>query len=344
VTPADLRSVLARYPALSPWTLATESSHRPGFSGAGVVRLETAFGPMAMRCWPAGWPAERLRGLHRLLGQIQRQGVEVIAVPFRSDTGDTLVEAAGAWWQIEPWLPGRADYHRQPSRQKVAAAMTALAQWHLAASGFQPHSSESTWFRPAGSGFCPATEERLHAIAQLSPPMIRDWQALALRNAPLELHPFVTRLADGVMPRLSTLQGQLLQAATHSVPLQPCLRDVWHDHILYTGDAVTGLIDPSASRTDSVAVDLARLLGSLVEDHVDDWRFALDEYTKLRPLSLFEQRLIPILDQSGVVLSAVTWLKWLGPEARRWPDLVPIIDRLQRLTARLERLSLESSL
>ncbi|HUQ68242.1 MAG TPA: phosphotransferase [Planctomycetaceae bacterium] len=339
MTPADLRSVLACYPTLSPWSIATESSHRPGFSGAGVVRVETALGPVAVRRWPAGWLPERLRGLHRLLAHIQRQGWEFVAVPFRTDTGDTLVEAAGAWWQVEPWLSGRADYHRQPSRQKLSAGMTALARWHLAASGFQPHPSESTWFRPTGSGICPATEERLHAIAKLSPPMIRDWQALALRNAPTDLRPFATQLGDGVIPRLSMVHGQLLSATTNSVPLQPCLRDVWHDHILYTGDVVTGLIDPSASRTDSVAVDLARLLGSLVEDHLADWRFALDEYARLRPLSLFEQRLIPILDRSGVVLSAVTWLKWLGPEARRWPDQTPIIDRLQRLTTRLESLA-----
>jgi len=344
VTPADISAVLARYPALSPWTVATESPHRPGFSGAGVARLETALGPVAVRCWPAGWPPERLRGLHRLLGYVQRQGIEFVAVPFRSDNGDTLVEAAGAWWQIEPWRPGRADYHERPSRPRLSAAMTALAGWHLAACSYQPDHAESAWFRPDRSGICPAIEERLHALAKLSPPMIRDWQSLALRNVPSGLRPFVTPLDDGVIPRLSMVHGQLLSVTTNSAPLQPCLRDVWHDHVLYTGDAVTGLIDSSACRTDSVAVDLARLLGSLVEDDVAEWRFALDEYARLRPLSLFEQRLIPILDRSGVVLSAVTWLKWLGPEARRWSDHGQIINRLQRLTARLEGLASEPSL
>ena len=45
------------------------------------------------------------------------------------------------------------------------------------------------------------------------------------------------------------------------VPFNLCIGDVWHDHILFEGDAVTGMIDFAAAKVDHVAADLARLLG-----------------------------------------------------------------------------------
>ena len=54
--------------------------------------------------------------------------------------------------------------------------------------------------------------------------------------------------------------------AERPLPLQPCLCDVWHDHVLFEGDTVTGVIDYGGAKIDHVAVDLARLLGSMAGD------------------------------------------------------------------------------
>jgi Ser/Thr protein kinase RdoA (MazF antagonist) len=339
----DLRLVLDRYPRLSPWTLQIDAPAQPGFSGAGVCRIETSLGPIAVRRWPAGWRTERLRGLHRLLAHLRDSGVEFVAVPHRADNGDTLVEVAGSVWQVEPWRRGVADYHRQPSRARLTAAMHALADWHRAAATFVPRLNESPWFAPPSTGPCPAVVERLDTLSRLIPAMLLEWTDQARRQTPSTIAPLIDQLHQSVVALRSTIAAELQSAVAWDVSRQVCLRDVWHDHILFTGSIVTGLIDPSAARTDGVAGDLARLLGSLAEDRTDDWRWSIEAYRHRRPLTIAEERLIPILDRSGVVLSAVTWLRWLGPEARRWPDFDAVAVRLQRLASRCERLRSETA-
>jgi Ser/Thr protein kinase RdoA (MazF antagonist) len=124
-----------------------------------------------------------------------------------------------------------------------------------------------------------------------------------------------------------------------AVPLQPCLRDIWHDHVLFTRSEVTGLIDANACRTESVAADISRLLGSLVTDDRVRWRFAIDVYHSVRPLALAEQGLIELLDRSGVLLNGLTWLEWICLDRRPFAesDRSRIVDRLARHVERLGR-------
>ena len=132
----------------------------------------------------------------------------------------------------------------------------------------------------------------------------------------------------------------LRSAARTPVPLQPCLRDVWHDHVLFQGDKVTGMIDPSAARTDTVAADIARLAGSLIGDDRAAWDFALDAYRSVAPLSDTEARLVGVLDRSGVLLSGMIWLEraefW---QAQPSESQVRILNRVERIAQRAEQLS-----
>ena len=67
--------------------------------------------------------------------------------------------------------------------------------------------------------------------------------------------------------------------------------DLWHDHILFTGNAVTGLIDFGSVKEDHVAVDLARLLGSMIGDDAAIWEVGLSAYQRIQPLSAEEAAL-----------------------------------------------------
>lgn len=325
--------VLSFYPAAT-----TIQSCQPvadaGFSGARIWRVETLVGLYALRRWPDDGPAaNRLQGLHALLQHLQDSGLTFLAVPLRNRAGSTLTRQRDAWWQLEPWLPGTANRDEHPSPARLAAAMQTLARWHAVARTFVPEAAAQTWFAGPDRGPAPAIVERAEKLRNM---LLQIGAALTPHYLLAgEWSDVFQRLLTGCRQRGPALLPQLERAREIPVPLQVCLRDVWRDHILYTGDKVTGLIDPSAARIDTVAADLARLLGSLVADDAEARDFALAAYKQERPLAPEELRLVPLLDQSGVVLSAWTWIERLS---RPVADLLSprLLLHLRAIADRLE--------
>ncbi len=141
----------------------------------------------------------------------------------------------------------------------------------------------------------------------------------------------------GLLPQLLTHAiGQLDSLATTHFALQPCLRDIWHDHVLFTGDQVSGIIDYGAVDIDTPATDLARLLGSLVEDDAHAWQTGVAAYSEVQSLTDDEARAAKILDTSGTVLAGCNWLRWVYVEGRRFDDREQVIERFRRIVARCE--------
>jgi Ser/Thr protein kinase RdoA (MazF antagonist) len=332
-----LPQILARWPASCHGT-AAETRHR-GFSGAVIVRVRTDCGDFCLRGWPADAPSpDRLRGLHRLLTHVYETGVTQVPVPLPALDGETLIAAFDRCWQLEPWKPGVADFHLQPSDARLENAMEVLSAFHRATSSFEPDSGERRWFGRNPAGIPPSITERRRQLRDWSPEKIeRVRQALSTDSSEFarlgrEALKHATRLAPVVA-------AQLDAAASQSVPLGPCIRDVWHDHLLFTGDDVTGLIDLAACRTDHVATDLARLLGSFCGDDRNRWDQALAAYQNRRALSLPELGLIPILDRSGVLLSGMLWLERRYLRQDRMAELERVCMRLEAIVGRLERMS-----
>jgi Ser/Thr protein kinase RdoA (MazF antagonist) len=322
------------------WSVTSDSSAVSevpgGFSGADVRLVETTTGAFALRCWPsggAGLPVVRIRELHRWLAWLAEQGVAIVAVPLRSNDGHTIVERRGRFWQLEPWLPGAADFHSHPTDERLRRAFAALARLHLASDRYAPTDDGAAWFW-RGSGRPDAVSERLAKLqrATIDPvdvaaPFVVDPQRRAV----------VGRMSSAIAVLAPRIAAELSRCMDVRVPLQPCLRDVWHDHVLFTGDEVTGIIDPSAARTENVASDLSRLLGSFLGDSFDRWEIALEAYAAIRPLSADERRLIPVLDRSGVVLSAVHWQERLRTQPlgdREWNRVESLAERLAAIASR----------
>jgi Ser/Thr protein kinase RdoA (MazF antagonist) len=128
-------------------------------------------------------------------------------------------------------------------------------------------------------------------------------------------------------------------AAIGDLLLQPAIRDIHQDHVLFTGDEVTGLIDFGALRIDTPLADIARLVGSLVGDDTAERQFAVDAYSDVRPVSREARRVVDLLDHSGVVLGALNWLMWLYVERRDMGPVQPIVNRLDGLVMRLHRIN-----
>jgi Ser/Thr protein kinase RdoA (MazF antagonist) len=301
----DVAAVCAAYPAWVADAALVPLGNRGGFSGARIHRLSCLRGVFCLR---AGVPGESVAHVrHALVREARAAGLDFVPALVPAQSGSTVVEHAGRCWELMQWMPGRADFHAAPSREKLRAAAEALARLHLA------------WGRHASPGVaeCPGVRRRLDAASGL--PRIDPFADPLQRELAFWL-PQASAILEGV-PR---------------VGLQPVLRDVWHDHLLYEGDALTGLVDYASLALDSVAVDLARMLGSLIEDDEASWDFALTAYRKLRPLSDDEERLARALDRAGVIAALANWHRWISG-GERDPASPHVRERVGRLVARVGR-------
>jgi homoserine kinase type II len=302
-----------------------------GFSGANLWKLATPAGPLCLRRWPAEHPnAERLDLIQAVLWHVNRQGFARAPAPILTRAGRGYFVHHDRFWELTPWLPGVADYGDAPNRAKLAAALTALAEFHRAAASF-PFSGEK--FGPS-----PSVAQRLAWLDELARGGADRLRALVQPSDSPAITSRAHRLLDLFEIAAPTIRSSLAAAVSVSTPLQPAIRDIWREHVLFTGDGVTGLVDFGALRIESVAADIARLVGSLALDNRHDWALALAAYETVRPLSAAERRLVEVFDRSGVLLSGLQWLTWIYVERRLFTRRAAVEARLDEIWARLERL------
>jgi homoserine kinase type II len=309
-------AVLVRYPAFLGRGRLEPLDNRGGFSGARLWRLMAGTGPLCLRATAPGEPARHLAWRHRLMAVARSSGLSFVPGVLPTADGATWVEMAGRCWELMDWMPGRADYRVAPSRQRLRAAARALGLVHDA-------------WRPGGPqrSVCPAVRRRLDLLGD---------GAVPEAEGPVALAPLLERMRTVLclwLPRLAGLLGPWQQ---RPFAVQPCLRDVWHDHLLFEGDRLTGLVDYAAVDMDSVAADLARMLGSLIEDDDDGWQAALSAYREVRACTTEEEALARVLDRAGAVLGLVNWLRWLGPGQKGLDQPGPALARVEDLLRRVE--------
>ncbi|MBX7168515.1 MAG: phosphotransferase [Pirellulales bacterium] len=308
-----------------------------GFSGARLWRLHTAAGDYGVRQWPISGPdARRLAWIHRVIRFAAEHGCSGLAVAQQTRQGETFVEHAGQIWEIAPWLPGSPAVGPPCSSEQVAAALEALAEFHLAVGELPPPE--------AGIGPARVIAERLDRVETL---LRGDWQAIAsaVRNGRLASIDATATAAMGPIEKLlPPLAIELSSRRTVQVPWCPCLRDIWRQNVLFAGGQVSGIIDYGALRTDSPATDIVRLLGSLAANDDALWQTGLAAYESRRPLAHGERSSLAALDHSTVVLSCVNWLEWLYRDRKAFADIEAVarqflaaVSRLFNLNDRVDR-------
>jgi Ser/Thr protein kinase RdoA (MazF antagonist) len=336
----EVSQVLNQYPADCHPAQIEPLGFAGGMSGAQFWRITSRHRILCLRRWPTEHPSpQRLQFIHAILQHAARSRISFIPVPISTRDGASFVHHAGHLWQLEPWMPGAADYEQSPRVEKLRAAMAALAQFHIATSDFEP--SAITIRGPSVDALRQVPSAIQRRLGQL--------RELSQRGANELLH----AITDTIWPELAPLARQFLAAfpiAAQNVieilealsdvrlPLQPCLRDIWHDHILFTGDEVTGMIDFGAVDFDTPATDIARLLGSLVADDSDGWRTGLAAYSAVRPLSSDETLAVFALDKSGTVLAGCNWIRWIYVDGRQFEDRQQVIDRFRRIVQRVAQI------
>jgi Ser/Thr protein kinase RdoA (MazF antagonist) len=332
----DIQRVLDRYPAECQPTRAELLGSAGGMSGAQFWRLDSSRGQLVLRRWPSEHPtADGLRLIHSVLRHVYRHGLTFVPVPLAASDGATFIDLDDHLWEVDPWLPGVADFEQSPRVERLRAAMTALAQFHVAAFDYSAARPHVPLHGPS-----PAIVGRLTRLRELQSGGID-----ALSDS----------ITDGVWPDLAPLARQFLAALPKAVPraivqlaplaeialpLQPSIRDIWSDHVLFDGDTVSGLIDFGAMAVETPAGDVARLLGSLVGDDKVGWREGLAAYSAIRPLSEHELSAVPAFDTSGTLLAGCNWIRWIYIDGREFGNRAQVLERFRRIATRLRNLGL----
>ncbi|MEO8493974.1 MAG: phosphotransferase [Planctomycetota bacterium] len=320
-------SVLSRYPVVVS-RRAEPLGGAGGFSGAAFWKVETADCTLCLRRWPPEHPsAERLASIHAVLCHVAASGFAAIPIPLRSRDGQTFVSMAGHLWELAPWLPGIADFHEHPTSNRLDAALAALAQFHRSAASYESR-----------LGTPPGITSRREQLAQLCAGGANKISQAVATIARPEFNQRAASILHWFNEQAAGMQPLLESASRLRVSLHRCIRDIWHDHVLFDGDEVSGFVDFGAMRTDHVACDISRLLGSLVGSERAKWEQGLASYQSLRPLSADELVLVDAYDRSTVLLSGMNWLQWIAVEGREFDDHQRVLNRLDEILHRLQQM------
>lgn len=324
-----LDSLLRRYSTSArPRSEPMELRNAGGLSGARLWRYESALGPMVARLWPANGPGrEEIERVHRWVSRAS--GLAFVPIPIKSRDGLSVGEWDGRYWSVEPWKPGAAV--AQPSGEQIAAAFTALASFHLAMGEVVPGRTS------------PGMVSRVREVETLLAGDLDAWRHIIRAQAVGVFAEVAERwldLALRVAPRL-LVEGR--RGATLSLAVQPVIRDARSEHVLFTDDRVTGWVDFGAMGIDSVAADLARLLGtwfhrdggaadSLRAEH---YSLGLAAYRLVRPLSEGEVEAIGIFDRLNALLGGARWMRWSLVDRISFSDPFAVIAGLRRSVGQL---------
>lgn len=300
-----------------------------GFSGAKFWRIRAASGLFCLRRWPREYPpVEGLEFIQAVLWHVIREGFELVPLPRETRRNAGYVRHAGYLWELEPWMPGKADYAENPAVEKLTAAMIALAEFHGAASTFP--------LPDAPLSLSPGIEARRRQLRRWLCEELKDlreaivpafWPGLASRA--VRICSLVPRFGGEVL-------GALDRCSSYRVSLQPCIRDIWRAHVLFEGPRVSGLIDFGSVQAENVTVDVARLLGSLAGDDAEWRQLGLEAYQSIRRLSDAELALVDAFDRSTVLMSGLNWIDWIYHQRRVFESYDAIAARLDEILARLE--------
>jgi Ser/Thr protein kinase RdoA (MazF antagonist) len=331
-------SVLAAYSFVGRPKSVQSLGGAGGFSGARFWRVETDRGPLCLRRWPVEYPkVDGLRFIHAVLRHVAENDFAIAPVPLENSAGATHTSYDGHLWELTPWLPGKANTSDPPAETRLVAAMECLAEFHRA-------SAEFCW--PKGEpqkAACPTVGPS--AGIRKRAKVLREWMAgrggqlrvaIGRGTASPEMSDRAERLIR-LLPQWGPVVAEdLAQFDGCSVPLQPCIRDVWQDHLLFQGGKVSGLIDFGSMGIDNVSCDVARLLGSLAGNSSDLWKAGIAAYTSICRLSEREQGLVQAFDRSGVLLGAFNWASWVLLEGRLFEEPTAVLRRMDALMERLE--------
>jgi len=318
-----------------------------GFSGSRVFVVEFPDVPerFVLKCFHATASREHAAFVHDLMRHVRGEGVAQVAEVIPTLGGDTIVrDADGRLWELVRLMPGVPV--PCPTPAQAAAAATALARLHLAAARLATHPPR----RDVSPGLVRRIERARELYATPWQASREAWSRAARERMPADLHAALEARLTMAIELFTASDGNAFLARANkmrpqSCVIQPVLRDVWCDHVLFAerhGDAVTAIIDLHAAGIDTPATDLARLVGSWDAPAGGErlslgerWPDAFAAYGAVRPLSPVESTLVPVLHATGILFGLDNWFHWTMEEHREFSEPQRMLERIDRLLTEL---------
>lgn len=367
---ASIRTLLIEFGIDPAEATIEDKGNNGGYSGGRIWKITSQSEREQCYClkqWPTtngnaeqlGRQKNQLLLVYKLLKSAANSQYELCALPIPviSKHGLPWTITGGQVSELQPWLRGRPTFWESPNDDKLIDACRTLAKFHKATESFDtgevsegkrilsPEERGNTFISnrlpptclPSESssqtGSPPGIDRRIQFIDELNSGLRNRIGQLAVRQNPLGQ--LATNLLQNFDRLHANLRFELSTVKKRSFQLQFCVRDIWHDHLFFVGDKVSGIVDFGAVAKDNIAADLSRMLGSLIGNETSKWETGLQEYSSIRELSDAEMQLISAYDRSTTMLAGMNWLKWILLEKRTFESLEPIKERIERLLNRL---------
>lgn len=345
-TLAEVNEILSRHwPLIASSQTATSPlpwQKTDGFSGSKIWQVQTAQQNYCLKAVPqSDVPRERLVLVQTILDFAKRrQNTLPLPMPIPTKEGEGLTWEHAHYWELVPWMPGKALLASKADAATVTIAFQATARLHLAT---------AQWAQIDGTYAVeksPGVILRQERLAQLKNGGIFDLVAamglaqkqgfnIALIKASEAILSHFWNLHEGLLSRLEVAKNLL-------VPTQPAVRDLRAEHFLFspTEDGSTqwlsGMLDFGALRMDSVMLDVARLSTTLQPADLELQKIGLQAYREVRPLSPAEEDLLPALIESAPLHNGLQWLIWIFQERMRFEDWSAVLRRMQQIATHLD--------
>jgi Ser/Thr protein kinase RdoA (MazF antagonist) len=294
------------------------SSVSGGFSGAKVWRGDDAQGMprFALKQWPAEMSVERLDQIHNWMSEAAH--LPFVPSLFSTVEGKAISQHDDSVWDATKWLPGHTCI--PAGIKEVENACEAVSEIHR------------VWSRYTNRAPSPGVQRRIEVLSQ--------WLVnprTTFSTFPPSLSDLIRRAVNEVERTVPIAREALIPWANVPQLLQPCIRDLRAEHVLFEDARVTGIVDYGAMAVDSPAFDLSRLLGDLVDDNEELFAHGLKKYRECRTAFDCGDRFVRLLDRVGIVCSLMGWLARLSGKSLSHP-LENIANRLLHLIVRAEQI------
>jgi Ser/Thr protein kinase RdoA (MazF antagonist) len=296
-----------------------------GFSGAKIWKITVGANVYCLRRWPPNKPSSsQVDVIYPTLEYVRRHSDLPLAFPIQTARCEPLCRVDNAHWELSPWMPGEAIAETEINDDQLRAAAGALAEFHNTTSSLV-HQQRVSW----------AIQFRCNMIDRLWATQFEQLQGT--HDAAGVVGSGVKKmLLDQFRYQAHPLRQQLELLRCVPVLQIPIFGDIWSDHVFFTNDVVSGIIDFGVMKVESPCLDIARLFGSYADYTSDALQRGISYYCEFRELNDLDLSLIELYDRAYVILAGIQWVLWIELEQRSFSDNEAVRKRLQRLVRRCE--------